>query len=386
MVDSGDCDLSILFNNLRVEEHNKMDADQVSFIVQAAVRAALDAQRVDFEAKLEEVARRTAPAVAPQATVYEPAIINPAVRCEESLDVVKCLPEFVGNRDNYVSWRQAAHIAYAVYEGYEGSSKHYQAVAIIRSKIRGAADAQLTAFSTVLNFEAIIARLDFEYEDRRPIHLIEQEMGTLRQGNLSVPDYYNEVEKHLMLLANKTSMTYKDQNVVSALNKKYRADALRVFVSGLRKSLSDILFSARPADLPAALALAEELESNRERYSFANNFHRQADSNSKIIKNNKIVENKNHNISSSSGRVKNSAETGSVEPMEVDPSVSALRKFAGMNSLSRGNNSDRRKQRVNHIDETPVNDEKEINSTDLVDNSTQSDDDSDEDDVVNFLE
>jgi len=53
---------------------------------------------------------------------------------------------------------------------------------------------------------------------------------------------------------------------------KFRDDALRVFISGLRRSLSDVLFSAKPKDMPTALALAQEVESNHERYTFATSF------------------------------------------------------------------------------------------------------------------
>ena len=65
-------------------------------------------------------------------------------------------------------------------------------------------------------------------------------------------------------------MTYDSTS--ASLNEKYRAYALRVFISGTKKALSDILFSARPRDLPSALALALEVESNHERFQFANNF------------------------------------------------------------------------------------------------------------------
>lgn len=68
--------------------------------------------------------------------------------------------------------------AYKIYETYNGSSRHYQAVLIIRSKVRGVADAALAYFNTPLYFEAIINRLDFTYCDKRPIHVIEQELGT----------------------------------------------------------------------------------------------------------------------------------------------------------------------------------------------------------------
>jgi len=81
---------------------------------------------------------------------------------------------------------QAATAAYHIFRRYNGSSRHYQAVIIIRSKIRGPADAVLSSFGTILNFDAIIDRLDFTYSDKRQIHVIEQEMGTLREGSLTL--------------------------------------------------------------------------------------------------------------------------------------------------------------------------------------------------------
>jgi len=146
-------------------------------------------------------------------------------------------------------------------------------VIIIRSKIRGSADAVLSSFATILNFDAIINRLDFTYSDKRPVHVIEQEMGTLRQGQLTLPQYYDEVEKKLTLLINKVNMTY-DAALAKGMCEKFRGDALRIFISGLKRSLSDVLFAAHPLDLPTALALAQEIEANHERYTFAANYAR----------------------------------------------------------------------------------------------------------------
>lgn len=271
-------ELLCAFMNLSVENNtnddtyttNNMNAQQIQELVRSAVEGALAAQSALFDRKVNEATNRTH-ITAPAVRVYAPVTIDPTVECNEGLDVVKSLPEFVGDKDHYVSWRQAAHTAYQLFANFNGSSKHYQAVAIIRNKIKGLADGTLTSFSTPLNFHAIIARLDFCYADKRPIHLIEQEMSTLRQGKLSVAEYYDEVEKKLTLITNKTVMTY-DRSIAEALNEKYRQDALRVFISGLKLSLSDTLFAARPSDLPSALALAEELEGSRLRYSFAASF------------------------------------------------------------------------------------------------------------------
>ena len=66
-------------------------------------------------------------------------------------------------------------------------------------------------------------------------------------------------------------MSY-EKAVTLLINEKYRGDALRTFVSGLRKPLCDVIFASRPASLPNALALAQEVESNQERYAFATIF------------------------------------------------------------------------------------------------------------------
>jgi len=62
-----------------------------------------------------------------------------------------------------VAWRQSATDAYELFKPYNGSNAHYQAVTIIRNKIRGPALALLVSYNTVLNFDAILARLDCSY-------------------------------------------------------------------------------------------------------------------------------------------------------------------------------------------------------------------------------
>lgn len=49
---------------------------------------------------------------------------------------------------------------------------------------------------------------------------------------------------------------------------------LPVFISGLKRNLTDVLFAAHPPDLSLALALAQEVEANHERYTFAASFAR----------------------------------------------------------------------------------------------------------------
>lgn len=84
-----------------------------------------------------------------------------------------------------MAWRQSLE-AYKIYRKYDGSSRQYQAVLIIRQKCKAAEDSVLVSFNTPLNADAMIGRLDFTNSDKRPIHVIKLESGTLRQGTLSI--------------------------------------------------------------------------------------------------------------------------------------------------------------------------------------------------------
>lgn len=195
-----DCDIRIRGPATRLfpavpPPSSKMDPAQLREIVETAIsnalaeQAAANQQREQaLTQRINELAEQIAAAniAAPQVVAYAAITIRNDIHCDEPLDAVKCLPEFAGVQEFYVSWRQAALAAYEIFRPHNGSSRHYQAVIIIRSKIRGPEDAVLASFGTVLNFDAIINRLDFTYCDKRPMHVIEQELGTLRQGDLSL--------------------------------------------------------------------------------------------------------------------------------------------------------------------------------------------------------
>jgi len=48
-----------------------------------------------------------------------------------------------------------------------------------------------TNHGTVLSFGAILARLDFVFSDKGPIHIIEQELSVSTQNKFSVIYFYN---------------------------------------------------------------------------------------------------------------------------------------------------------------------------------------------------
>lgn len=70
---------------------------------------------------------------------HQKITVDPNIRCEVKLDIVKTMPDFTGEQDDYVSCRQLAVDAYEIFKPYYGSEAHYQAVSIIRNKIRGSA-------------------------------------------------------------------------------------------------------------------------------------------------------------------------------------------------------------------------------------------------------
>jgi len=142
-----------------------LETEQIIALIRALQEQALESQRreADLRKTIQDLAIQVAAIqIAPVQTetppikVYKPVDITGSVRCDETLDAVKCLPDFMGTQETYVSWRQAANAAYHMFRIYKNSSRHYQAVVIIRSKVKGPADAVLSSFGTILNFDAIL--------------------------------------------------------------------------------------------------------------------------------------------------------------------------------------------------------------------------------------
>jgi len=153
--------------------------------------------------------------------------------------------------------------AYEIYKPYLGSSRTYQAVGIIRNKVIGPAGVMLTSHITVLNFDAIIAKMDCAYAEQTSIEVTQQQMLTMRQGELPLMTFYNEIERKLTLVISETLLSY-DTNTAAFLNNRSRHDALNAFVTGLKKSVRHVVLSAAPKDLPSALAVAQRAESCNE--------------------------------------------------------------------------------------------------------------------------
>jgi len=82
--------------------------------------------------------------------------------------------------------REAAETVMSLYK--IQSEQYFIALTILRNKIKGAAHDALTNHVTVLNFRAILSRLDFIYSAKRPIHTLESELSILMQGRMTVTE------------------------------------------------------------------------------------------------------------------------------------------------------------------------------------------------------
>lgn len=114
----------------RTEDNSNMTtttAEHLRALVDVAITAALSTQRQIFEAQVTELKNRvqTIAVPTPEIESYREIEIIQGRQCDESLDIVKSLPDFEGKHETYVSWRQAAHTAYKIFENYDGSSKHF---------------------------------------------------------------------------------------------------------------------------------------------------------------------------------------------------------------------------------------------------------------------
>jgi len=112
---------------------------------------------------------------------FQVEAIDPNIKCETSFEIIKSVREFKGEEDKYVSWRESAEIAMEQYA--RGSEILFSALSLLRNKLAGSANDALTHNGTLLNVDAIMARLDFVFSDKRSTHITEQELGVLVKGN-----------------------------------------------------------------------------------------------------------------------------------------------------------------------------------------------------------
>lgn len=304
---------------------------------------ALQEQIVAINAQVEQQNR------APAVEEYREVQVNVPDVKDISLDMFKTLPEFSGHRDRYTAWRNSAMNVMKIFNGHQDKPKYFEALNIVRNKIVGSASETLTNYNTVLNFDAIIDRLDFTYADKRPIYIIEQEMIVLQQKNSSIEDFYDEVIKKLNALINKINMTHKEKAVADAMVQDASAKALRTFVTGLKGRIGELLYASMPATLPEAYAKIQTIVNDQERIKFANQFNHQPQN----FKHEQGRMNPNFKPKAKTPFQASHQQSNKPEPMDVDRSSlnvnvgSPKRQRSVQHSTS---NNNRKFQRVHHAE------------------------------------
>lgn len=261
-----------------------------------------------------------------------------------SLDMFKTLPTFDGDRTKYVAWRNSAKTAIKIFDGHMEDPKYFQALNIVRNKIIDSASEVLTNYNTVFNFDAIIARLDFTYADKRPMHIIEQELIVLQQRQLSIEDFYDEVNKKLNALINKINMTHKEKEAVKAMTQDASDKALRTFITGLRGNLAHVLYATNPTTMPEAYAKVQTILNDRERIRFANQHHQGVN-----VKNDMGKSNQNFRPKSKQHQyAKPNEQLEKPVPMEIDRSSMNVNIGQQKQQSSTNTNMNRRMQTSGH--------------------------------------
>jgi len=114
----------------------EMQAEQIANM-EAAINAALEGKQRLFDEKLGTIVRELDRLKVKTSKIetFKEIIVTQGVDCNEPLDIIKSVPKFDGKQETHISWRHAAIAAYKVFEPFNGSSRHYQAVAILKNKL-----------------------------------------------------------------------------------------------------------------------------------------------------------------------------------------------------------------------------------------------------------
>lgn len=174
------------------------------------------------------------------------------------LDSYKAIPEFSGNIKQYRSWREQVVRRMGLIDDFKNHPKYEAALGIIRARIISTASDILINNNTKYNIDAIIDRLDFSYADQRPLYVVESELTMIRQGNKTLQEYYDEINRALNMVITKVVMTYKHREEQNSLTEQMQQKAIRTFIIGLKSTGTRyILYGQSPKSLTAAFGIAQ---------------------------------------------------------------------------------------------------------------------------------
>lgn len=176
-------------------------------------------------------------------------------------DCVKELQVFDGDPVQYVSW---VHTVEGILKDYDivRTKPIYRAILqSIRHKIRGKADSALISYNIFDDdWPSIKKCLSLHYADKRDLRTLEHQLGNLVQRNMTIDQFYANVNHQFSLIVNKIKTEDYTQETTNVLIETYRNRALDVFIRGLNGELSKMLMIQRPSTLPEAYSSCLEFQ------------------------------------------------------------------------------------------------------------------------------
>lgn len=176
-------------------------------------------------------------------------------------DSVKELQPFDGNPVQYISWIHSVEGILKDYEIVRNKPIYRAILQCIRQKVRGKADSALISYNIFDDdWEAIKKCLSLHYADKRDLRTLEHQLSNLTQKDLSIDEFYANVNHQFSLIVNKIKTETYSHDTMNVLIETYRNRALDVFIRGLNGELSKILTIQRPQTLPEAYASCLEIQ------------------------------------------------------------------------------------------------------------------------------
>jgi hypothetical protein len=101
----------------------------------------------------------------------------------------------------------------------------------VRQKIRGNANSALISYNIFDNdWMAIKKCLSLHYADKRDLRTLEHQLGNLIQRNMSLDEFYANVNHQFSLIVNKIKTEDYKPEAINVLVETYRNRALDVFI------------------------------------------------------------------------------------------------------------------------------------------------------------
>lgn len=187
-------------------------------------------------------------------------------------DPIKFLPNYDGNSNNLHSWIDQVESALGVFQMVENTPLYTTWVKLIRSKIVGKAHEALVSscIDQEANWPRIKAVLIEHFGDKRDISTLVQGIPYMRQKNLTVDEFYQEMCTAAADVSQKLGL-----HPVFGINARVIMEFMNsiianAFVDGLNDPISGLVRSSRPETLVDAYRVAKDHDLARSRKAMKN--------------------------------------------------------------------------------------------------------------------